>query len=84
MADRWADSADTDVSPASRHVALAANAGADLADLPRAIYCEADGTITLLDELGTALPYTMTAGQMIPFRGVRVTAISGGTFYGWS
>ncbi|MGR3494081.1 spike base protein, RCAP_Rcc01079 family [Citreimonas sp.] len=69
--------------PGYRHFALAADAGADVDPRPRAIYCEAAGTITIADEVGEELPYTMEQGQVLPFWGVRITAISAGTFYGW-
>ena len=42
------------------------------------------GTITLADEEGTALAYTMSAGQTIGFRPTRILAVEGGPFYGWS
>ena len=84
MADAFAGYATTPTSPAVIHTALSANAGADLDPIPCAIYCQADGTITIQDKAGTARAYAMTAGTHIPFRGVRIAAINGGTFYGWS
>ena len=33
---------------------------------------------------GVTLPYAMTAGQILPFRGARILATgTSGTFYGW-
>lgn len=84
MADQFASFGPTPTGPGEKHRQLVANADADIDPRPRAIHCQADGTITIRDEDGEDLPYTLTAGQSIPFRGVRVTAISGGTFYGWS
>ena len=68
--------------PARRHYVVTASAN-DLLPKPRALYCEADGVVTIEDELGVQLPYTMTRGQEVPFRGTKVTAITGGTFYAW-
>ena len=71
-------------APAMRHTELVANAAADIPLRPRAIYCQAPGTITLRDEDGADLPYSMIAGQVLPLRALRVISIAGGTFYGWS
>lgn len=60
--------------PATRHVALAVGpvpAGV------RAVFCAAAGSITLQDEAGTALEYTLAAGQLIPLAAVAVTAMTG-------
>jgi hypothetical protein len=82
MADPYSNNAKGVTGPGERHWLLTASAQ-DLPVLPRAIYCEADGTITIRDTAGQVLPYTLVQGQQLPFRGVAVTAISGGTFYGW-
>lgn len=71
-------------APAMRHRELVANAAADIPLRPRAIYCQAPGTITLRDEDGIDLPYTLEAGQVLSVRALRVMGITGGTFYGWS
>lgn len=67
---------------ATRHFLISAGA-APLDQIPRVIRADGDGTITIEDELGNALPYTMSAGERLPFRGVKVTALTGGPFYGW-
>ncbi|MEM9765208.1 MAG: hypothetical protein AAF968_22355 [Pseudomonadota bacterium] len=82
MTDPFASYARTTGGPAIQHVTLIADAEVDLDPRPQAIYCHAAGTITLRDEAGTDLPYTMEDGYVLPMRAVRVTAISGGTFYG--
>lgn len=84
MADEFASHGKTLESPATRHWQLTANASADVDPRPRAIYCKADGTITLRDEAGTDLAYDLIAGAVLPFRALRITAISSGTFYGFS
>lgn len=84
MADPFASHAPTLDGPATLHQALAANPGTDLDPRPRAIYCAEAGTISITDAAGATLPYALTAGDVLPFRGSRVAAISGGLFYGWS
>lgn len=71
-------------SPAVEHVELTADPNTDLSPRPRAIHCQASGTITVTDANGVALPYTLQTGMLLAVRAVRVTAISGGTFYGWT
>lgn len=71
-------------APGSRHFAIAPSDDTNFAQPPRAIYCEEAGTAQVVDGAETVLPYTMTAGQILPFRGVRVNATdTTGTFYGW-
>lgn len=82
MADNFESATASLTSQGVQHILLAAS-GADLALRPKAIYCQSAGTITLEDESQVALPYTLAAGQVLPFRPLKVTAISGGTFYGW-
>lgn len=66
------------------HKQLVASATAfEEADRPWAIYCHTDGTITMTDEYGVSLAYPMTAGQILPFSPMAVTAIATGVFYGW-
>ena len=67
-----------------RHAAIVPSNDADLTDLPKAIYCQAAGTIVIRDEAGVDLPYAMTQGQFLPFRGTRIMATgTTGTYYGW-
>lgn len=71
-------------APADRHFLIAPSDTVDLSPIPRAIVCQAAGTITVRDGAGTDLPYTMVVGQIMPFRGVRVLATgASGTYYGW-
>jgi len=67
-------------APALHHYQIADGA---LDPVPRAIRCQADGTITLTDQTeptGVALPYTMVRGEIMPGRFVHA-AITSGTFY---
>ncbi|MBB4642362.1 spike base protein, RCAP_Rcc01079 family [Rhizorhapis suberifaciens] len=71
-------------NPATTHFAVVPDDEDDFAIIPRAIYCQEAGTAQIVDAAGTVLPYTMTAGQVITFRGVRINATSTtGTYYGW-
>lgn len=49
---------------------------------PWVLYAAVDLTATLVDENGTALEYVLSAGQILPFSPVKVTAASG-TLVGW-
>jgi hypothetical protein len=72
-------------SPATKHFTIVPDDTADLPLLPRAIYCQADGTIVIRDSEGVTLSYTMSAGDRIDFRGVRVMSTgTTGIYYGWS
>jgi len=72
-------------SPATRHFAIIPDDGADLAILPRVIYCNIAGDVAVRDAQGVDLTYTLAAGDRLDFRGVRVLSTgTTGTFYGWS
>ena len=71
-------------SPANRHFAITPSDSADLAVLPRVIYCAAAGTAVLRDGAGTDLSYALLAGQILPFAPVRVLATgTTATLCGW-
>ena len=74
---------DSKADPATRHTQITAHASNPLDPIPRAIYCQVAGTITIVDKYGTSLPYAMTVGQVLPFRGRLVTSVGSGTFYAW-
>lgn len=80
MADTFATHETALDSPADDHVQLTV---AVLASRARALYCYDDGTITIRTKAGgSALPYALTAGMIVPVRVYEVTAIGSGTFYG--
>jgi hypothetical protein len=82
MLDRFASSAETRGDFGSRHVAITPDDDADLTELPKAVYCQAAGTIIVRDSAGIDLPYDMTAGQCLPIRPVRVLETgTSGTYY---
>lgn len=84
MADRFANVADTVDQQARRHFAIEPSDTVNLTERPKAIFCKTDGTIVLRDEAGTDVGYPMTAGQVLPFRPVRVLATgTSGTYVAW-
>jgi len=84
MADRFQNLATGMTGPATRHFAITPSDSVDIANKPRELYFNTSGTVVIVDEAGTALSYTVTAGQAIPFRGVRVNATgTTATVYGW-
>jgi len=83
MADQFTYN-DNKTNPADRHFAITPSDTVNMTVQPRAIYCATDGTAQVVDAAGTVLPYVMIAGDVLPFRGVRVNATSTtGSFYGW-
>lgn len=81
--DRYSSLA-TSGNLALRHRQIVPSDSADQNPRPLAIYCHGAGTVVIRDEAGVDLPYAMTAGQVLPFRGVRVLATgTSGTYYGW-
>ena len=84
MADRFQNLATGMTSSATRHATITPSDSVAITNKPRALYCNTAGTVVIVDEAGTALSYTVTAGQVIPFRGVRVNATgTTATVYGW-
>lgn len=68
-------------SPAVHHYTVTPGAG-DLPFIPRAIYCGAGGTATIVDVDGTSVTYTLVAGQILPLRATKVTAATA-TLIAW-
>ena len=72
-------------SPATMHFPITPDDNNDLPVLPRVIYCQSEGTVIVRDSKGVSLPYTLSRGDRIDFRGVRVMSTgTTGIFYGWS
>ncbi|MEM8547172.1 MAG: hypothetical protein AAGF46_03310 [Pseudomonadota bacterium] len=83
--DEFADFTKGLTSPATRHFAIVPDDNSDLPLLPRVIYCAAAGTIVVRDAQGNDLPYVLSAGDRLEFRGVRVLNTgTTGIYYGWS
>ena len=71
-------------SPVKRHHAITPSDTVDLDPRPRALRVLTAGNLALLDELGVSITYPVVAGEIIPFRAVRVLATgTTATVVGW-
>lgn len=71
-------------SPARRHYPIVPDDDTDLPRKPRVIYCQAAGTVAMLDRFGAMLSYDVAAGQILPFGPLRILATgTTATVYGW-
>ncbi len=71
-------------SPGDRHAAVVPSDTLPLDPRPRALWCQVDGDVVIEDRDGTVLTYTLVAGQVVPFRAVKVRATgTTATVYGW-
>lgn len=82
MADPFERNAPSLDSPATRHFAITAT-NAELATIPRALYCTVAGTAIVRDEGGTDVTYTLAVGDLLTFRAVQVRSGSTATVIGW-
>lgn len=83
MADSFLNVSDR-TNPGDVHFQIVPDNATNMTQTPRAIYCAVAGTAQVVDRAGTVLPYVMTQGQVLPFRGVRINSTSTtGTYYGW-
>lgn len=81
--DPFASYAVSSMAVGQRHFEIVPSDTEDMPIRPRAIFCAEDGTAVIRDEGGIDLPYPLTAGMTLAFRGVRVLATgTTGTFYG--
>ncbi|WP_336802488.1 spike base protein, RCAP_Rcc01079 family [Kaistia sp. MMO-174] len=70
--------------PGTRHFAVTPSNTADLSIQPRALYIASGTTVAIRDEGGVDITYPVTAGQILPFRGVRILATgTDATVIGW-
>jgi hypothetical protein len=70
--------------PGDRHQAITPSDSATLSPRPRALFCQAAGEVAVEDRQGVVLTYTLAAGQILPFRAVRVRATgTTATVFGW-
>jgi hypothetical protein len=82
MADPFANYATSVSGPARRHFAISP-ADANLAIVPRALFCTVAGNVVIRDEGGTDVTYPMVAGDILPFHAVQVRASTTATVVGW-
>lgn len=84
MSDRFQGHSKGLESPADTHFAITPADGADLVPRPRAIYCQTTGTVAVMDRTGAVVAYAVQAGQVLPFRAMRVMATgTTATVVGW-
>lgn len=82
MVDKFAGQTSM-ISAGVRHMQIAPSDTVEIDPKPRALYCAAAGTALVEDEAGQVLPYTLEAGDILTFRGVRLRVGTTGTWYGW-
>lgn len=82
MADPFALSATGLTSPARVHFAITP-ADADLATIPRAIFCTVAGNVIIRDRTGADITYPVVAGDQLPFHAVQVRVGTTATVVGW-
>ena len=71
-------------SPGECHQAIVPHDTDPVVPRPRALWCNTSGTLVLEDSSGAALTYFVQAGQIIPFRAVKVLATgTTATVFGW-
>ena len=71
-------------SPGERHYEITPSDSADLPRIPRALRVQTDGDVAVRDKFGTDITYPVTAGEVLPFRGVRILATgTTATVVGW-
>jgi hypothetical protein len=63
-------------SPASVHEDLATTTQRIFTtdEIPRAIYCKADGNVVIKDAAGVTVTYPVSLGQILPFMGIEIEA----------
>lgn len=82
MPDPFASNAPGLTSPARRHFAITP-ADADLAIIPRALFCTVSGNVVIRDEGGADVTYALVAGDILPFHAVQVRSSTTATVVGW-
>lgn len=69
-------------SPGERHAVITASQS-EVVPRPRALRFGGDGTVTVEDRDGTAVTYTVSTGEIMPFRAVKITATTVSQIVGW-
>ena len=82
MSDDFAGHAATLFSPGERHQVITASPNA-ISPRPRCLRFGGAGTVTIVDQADVAVTYTVAAGEVMPFRGVKVTATTVSQIVGW-
>lgn len=82
MADAWAGGQMPVAGPGENHAAVTPGAAA-LDPRPRALFVGGAGDVTIEDQRGVSVTYTVAAGAVLPFRGVKVTAATATNIVAW-
>ncbi|MBP1806449.1 spike base protein, RCAP_Rcc01079 family [Rubellimicrobium aerolatum] len=71
-------------SPGDRHRPIMPSDSLPISPRPRALWCQMAGDVVIEDIDGVQLTYAVQAGQVLPFRAVKVLATgTTATVYGW-
>ena len=68
--------------PGTRHFSITPGAD-DLAIVPRAPYIETGGDLVIEDSEGITITYTVSTGQVFPFRATKIKGGTTATVIGW-
>lgn len=71
------------LAPATQHFIITPGAG-DIPIMPRAIRFESAGSVTMEDQNGVAVTYTVAAGEVFEFRASKITASTVTQIVGWN
>lgn len=69
--------------PATNHYEVTKSNTANLSPTPRAIMAVGDGTLTIADQGNMTITYTVTSGQILPFRALRIHTDSTSNAIAW-
>ncbi|KQM23158.1 hypothetical protein ASE73_02735 [Sphingomonas sp. Leaf24] len=72
--DRFANVSDTPDSPARRWAVITPSNSADLPELPKALRFNVGGTVVLRGEDGKDVSFTVSDGETLPVRPLRILA----------
>lgn len=70
--------------PATLHYAVVPSNTDMLSPVPRALYVASSGNLTIVDSANVAMTYVVTAGQILPFRPIKVQTDSTANVVAWS
>ena len=70
--------------PATLHYVVTPSNTAMLNPIPRSLYVVTAGNLTIVDSANVSITYIVTAGQVIPFRPIRIHTDSTANVVAWS
>ncbi len=69
--------------PATYHYTVAASNTVSLSPIPRSLYVQVAGNVTIVDSGNTSITYAVSAGQVLPFRAIRIHTDTTATLIAW-